>query len=285
MRRSNVTIDLGELTSSCFVVMPFKEDFDDLYATVVRAAVERAGLTCVRGDEISSHSPVMHEVWGALRRALVVIAVLSESNANVMYEVGLAHAMGKPVVIVAREGACVPVALQSFPWLYYNDAAAPWKDAFVAETSATIMRVLKSYRHSPYLTGVAVTLHFPRLLGTFSRDSPECIGGSWHGDWVSLRNQCVHKATLVIPQRHGADFVATMTVTYELQAQVTNVRESLRGRIRADELYLEGTSVEYVQRGASTNYSPDRLELVVAPDGLSMSGVVGAREVTFERRG
>ena len=45
-----VTVELGELTHSCFVIMPFASTFNSVYERVIRPAVEEAGLACIRAD-------------------------------------------------------------------------------------------------------------------------------------------------------------------------------------------------------------------------------------------
>ena len=98
---------------TCFVLMPFKEPYDAYFATIIRPAVTAAGLEVVRGDSLFRPSPIMADVWRMIQDAKVLVAELTEKNANVFYELGLAHAVGKPVVLIAETLADVPFDLQS----------------------------------------------------------------------------------------------------------------------------------------------------------------------------
>ncbi len=99
---------------TCFVIMGFgvKTDYrtsrdldlDKAYRHIIRSAVQEAGLECVRADEIPHAGTIdvpMHEY---LLKADLVVADLSTSNLNAMYELGVRHAL-KPrtTIIIAEE--------------------------------------------------------------------------------------------------------------------------------------------------------------------------------------
>lgn len=79
-----VTVELGELTQSCFVIMPFAGTFNTVYERVIRPAVEEAGLACVRADELFSRPQITHDIWKQIRSCRLVLAELSGRNANVL---------------------------------------------------------------------------------------------------------------------------------------------------------------------------------------------------------
>ena len=110
-----VEIDLGNLTNSCFVIMPFSPTYETEYERIIRPAVEAAGLACIRADEIYSKPQITADIWKSLRAARIVIAELTGKNSNVLYEVGLAHALGKPVIIITRNEDDVPFDLVDEP--------------------------------------------------------------------------------------------------------------------------------------------------------------------------
>ena len=89
---------------SCFVVMPFGGIWDEYYAELYSPAVEQAGLKAVRADDVFSAGSVLQRIVDALDRASVVLVDVTESNRNVHYELGLAHALGRPTVLIAPAG-------------------------------------------------------------------------------------------------------------------------------------------------------------------------------------
>lgn len=111
---------------TCLVLMPFKEPFDSYYLSIIKPAVTAARLRPVRGDSLFRPSPIMSDIWQMVQEAKVVVADLTEKNANVFYELGLAHAIGKPVVLVAETLADVPFDLQSLRVLVYDKNDPAW---------------------------------------------------------------------------------------------------------------------------------------------------------------
>jgi len=85
----------------CFVLMPFKSDFKNIYKSINMVATT-CGLDCLRADEISKSSQIMRDIWEKINESRFVIADLSGCNPNVFYELGLAHGIHKTVIIIAQ---------------------------------------------------------------------------------------------------------------------------------------------------------------------------------------
>lgn len=100
------------------VMMPFAAEFRPVHATI-KIACENAGFRCVRGDDIWDHATVMQDVFGLLLRAGVVIVDFSGKNANVMYETGIAHTLGKLVVPIVQSVSDVPFDVKHHRVLQY----------------------------------------------------------------------------------------------------------------------------------------------------------------------
>src|SRR5438874_2007180 len=99
---------------TCLVVMGFgkKTDFesgksydlDKAYQNMIKPAVEAAGLKCIRADEIVHSGLIDVPMYDQLLNADVVVADVSTSNRNALYELGVRHAL-RPytTVIIAEE--------------------------------------------------------------------------------------------------------------------------------------------------------------------------------------
>jgi len=96
-RNENIPI----LKNKCFMIMPFDSKFDIVYGSV-KDALEIAGYNCVRADDISGSTAIMNKILQEMLSAQFVIADLSTSNANVFYELGIAHSFkdAKNVIII-----------------------------------------------------------------------------------------------------------------------------------------------------------------------------------------
>jgi thioredoxin-like negative regulator of GroEL len=102
-----------EAKGTCFVVMGFgkKQDFetnrtldlDKTYLTIIKPAVEEAGLKCVRADEIVHSGLIDVPMYEQLLSADVVIADLSTANNNAFYELGVRHALRPYTTIIICE--------------------------------------------------------------------------------------------------------------------------------------------------------------------------------------
>jgi hypothetical protein len=110
----------------CFVIMPFKSPFDEYYSDIYRPAIEDAGLVPVQSGEIFSPGMFMRQVVEGIRASIVVLAELTGRNANVFYELGLAHAYRKPVIMLTQSKEDVPSDLQGLRWIGYQTLSPRW---------------------------------------------------------------------------------------------------------------------------------------------------------------
>jgi hypothetical protein len=93
---------------SCFVIMPFRDNFNDIYHRVIKPAAEASGFKPIRADEVYSTRPVISDIFEGITNASAIIADASERSPNVNYELGIAHALRKPTIIIARDRDDIP---------------------------------------------------------------------------------------------------------------------------------------------------------------------------------
>jgi hypothetical protein len=109
--------DVGEHTASAFTVfaaMPFDPSFEDVYFVAIRGAVEAAGGTAVRVDQTMHAGDAVAATQHHIRICTAVIADLSTGEPDVLYELGLAHALGKPSIQICG------TAHQDLPFMVRN---------------------------------------------------------------------------------------------------------------------------------------------------------------------
>jgi len=94
-------------TRELFLAMPFSKEFD-VVRTVMEHAAASEGFAAKRGDEEQQAGIIMNQVWDYIRHADAIVADVTGRNPNVLYEVGMAHALGKPVVLLLREDEPAP---------------------------------------------------------------------------------------------------------------------------------------------------------------------------------
>src|ERR1700754_953320 len=89
----------------CFVIMPFAREFNDVYAAIksaVFSSVPGEQITCNRLDEIKSAGRITDDLIRELNEATVCIADLTHNKPNVMWEVGYAMALNKPLLLITQ---------------------------------------------------------------------------------------------------------------------------------------------------------------------------------------
>lgn len=108
----------------CFVIMPFGGMLDDVYEFGIKLAVEDVGLKWQRADDIHQPGSILSQIWTALLKARYVIADLTGTNGNVLYELGLAHALGHSVILLTQDMEDVPFDLRPQRHIVYQGTSA-----------------------------------------------------------------------------------------------------------------------------------------------------------------
>lgn len=94
--------------NECYIIMPFKEMYNELYLKGMLPAVEKCfgPKSCGRADRVKYVGIITDKIVQDILNAKIIVAVITEANPNVMYELGLAHSFRKPTIMLIskREG-------------------------------------------------------------------------------------------------------------------------------------------------------------------------------------
>lgn len=115
--------DLAEIDESmCFIVMPFGvESLGIVYEDFVKPVLaDRCKLRPERGDDVFGSNVIMDDIAKSIRRAKLIVADLTGRNPNVFYEVGIAHALNKQVLLMTQSIDDVPFDLRHRRALVYE---------------------------------------------------------------------------------------------------------------------------------------------------------------------
>ena len=106
-----------------FVLMPFRyHDINTHYREVVKPAIVDCGWRCVRVDENDDATFIItREVIRQIEIADIVLADLTKLNPNVFYELGVAHAFGTNVLMIAKQGQKIPFDLKNHRVFQYTN--------------------------------------------------------------------------------------------------------------------------------------------------------------------
>lgn len=120
----------------CLTIMPFAKGFDDVYEmirTAVEDSVEGEAIECSRLDEILAPGRITDDLLQALDKSVLYVADATGLNANVMWEMGYAMALRKPLIMITQDVGTLPFDLRDYRSVRYKRNAL----------AATLLRPLK----------------------------------------------------------------------------------------------------------------------------------------------
>lgn len=151
---------------TCFIIMPFGEWFDYYHDTIYVPAIESTGLIPRRADDLYRPSSIVNDIWALTQQAKVILADLSGKNPNVFYELGLAHAVAKPAILVAESIEDVPFDLRALRVIIYDKNEPEWGTTLREKIEAAINEVLASPLESVLPTFLKVKDSTPKKTVT-----------------------------------------------------------------------------------------------------------------------
>jgi hypothetical protein len=136
MAETELVLELGEDRSAMaattpkpfvFVLMPFSQEFNDVYKLGIGPACKEAGAYCERVDEQVYAEGIMERVYNQIAKADIIVSDMTGQNPNVFYETGYAHALGKLTVLLTRNAGEIPFDLRHLPHIAYRDSISSLK--------------------------------------------------------------------------------------------------------------------------------------------------------------
>ena len=120
-------VNFGQLSVSSakaqvFVAMQFGQPYDTLYKEVIYPRASSLGLDVIRIDEVAGPGIIFEDIKRQIAEAKIVIAEITAPNQNVYYELGYAHALNKPTILLAQRGKELPFDIRSYRVIFYDDS-------------------------------------------------------------------------------------------------------------------------------------------------------------------
>ncbi len=125
-----------ERNRNVFVLTPFHPRYEETY-DLIATVCNKVGLKCSRGDEQFIRGGVLSHILKELTSASIVIANIDGRNPNVYYELGIAHALDKDVILISSSVEEVPFDLKSQRLIVWKHPAELEK-----ELNTTLTRLL-----------------------------------------------------------------------------------------------------------------------------------------------
>ena len=100
------------------VMMPFERRFDRVFSTL-RKTSNQLGLRCNRADDFWENHEIMRDIVSLIDRSRIVICDCTGRNPNVFYETGIAHTLGRDVILITQDKNDVPFDLGHLRFITY----------------------------------------------------------------------------------------------------------------------------------------------------------------------
>ena len=119
--------DHDKQAGRCFVISPIGEEKSEtrkhankVLRTIVKPGLKEVGYTASRIDQISDTCSITEGIVEMLRDSRICVAILTNLNLNVMYEVGVRHAWDLPLITLAEEGTQLPFDIRDYSTIFYS---------------------------------------------------------------------------------------------------------------------------------------------------------------------
>jgi ubiquinone/menaquinone biosynthesis C-methylase UbiE len=106
--------------NSIFVVMPFRKELDNVYFAIQTIGKD---LNCevIRVDELQTTDKITDRILTDIIDSNLIVADVTHHNANVFYEVGYAFAVGKELLLIAKNVENLPFDIKGYNVATYSD--------------------------------------------------------------------------------------------------------------------------------------------------------------------
>ncbi len=122
------------------IMMPFSNEFNNVYETIQQMA-RSLRLRCLTADDIWEYDAIIQDIVSLICRSRIVVCDCTGRNPNVFYETGIAHTLGKDVILITQNHEDIPFDLRHLRYLRYlnNNEGRDKLSSELAKRVATIL--------------------------------------------------------------------------------------------------------------------------------------------------
>jgi hypothetical protein len=135
----------GQGKRSCFIVMPFSLEESNEVHRILSSVCKALAVQPMRGDDFFKPSDIMIDIWQSINVADFVIADISGRNPNVLYELGIAHTLAKPVLIISKNAEDIPIDLSTRRVIIYGRQGDRWREELETKVNLAVQEIIKVY--------------------------------------------------------------------------------------------------------------------------------------------
>src|ERR1043165_449980 len=117
-----VTLDSLKAKKVLFAIMPFNDDFVDIWLGGIKRAAAGTGLTPIRIDMITASSELTDDIVAAIKMAEIVVVDVTGNNPNVMFEFGFALAKAKSYAVISQSTEFLTFDIKNVRTIIYKNS-------------------------------------------------------------------------------------------------------------------------------------------------------------------
>jgi hypothetical protein len=100
--------------------MPFAKEFDWLFAGLLAPTLRELGFEAIRADTVLDQQNILRDIVAGIHSSDLIVADITSLNPNVMYELGLAHGLRRPTIILTQSVESAPFDLRGYRMIPYT---------------------------------------------------------------------------------------------------------------------------------------------------------------------
>lgn len=127
--RSRGKVTISDFKVNCknpeaFIISQFGGNYDVLYDEVIKPICKSLSYDPIRGDEVASCAMILNDIIASIQNSAVIIADITPDNPNVFYEIGYAHALKKPTILLCDKALRdrLPFDVSGFRTIFYDNS-------------------------------------------------------------------------------------------------------------------------------------------------------------------
>ncbi len=133
---------------TCFVIMPFsttescsEDEWTLLFEALFKPAIEGAGLDYECRRSVATRGNIVASILQELKESYVVLADLTDHNANVFYELGVRHSLKDRSILIAQKEDDMPFDLRAYAYHIYDWLTENGKEAFATRITELLSEI------------------------------------------------------------------------------------------------------------------------------------------------
>lgn len=174
-----------------FVLMPFSDQFTDIYRSAILPACNQAGADCERVDEQIFDENIVARIYNQIAEADIIVAEMTGRNPNVYYETGYARALNKKIILLTDNAEDIPFDLKPYKHVVYEGKISVlrpelerWVRHYIDNKEVSLFNPVPTIKLSPLVIDKQTDDSIPREW----RCRSLYLGLSGAKNWLSIVN-------------------------------------------------------------------------------------------------